>query len=460
MKIQSHPLIFKDFETSWYKKWALELKQDKDHLDGHMIKANKFWQNAIICQVLFERGKLRNGSAGLGFGVGRERLPAVFAKQGANVTATDQDFRQKKAAHWAQRELATDLESLNRFKIADPDDFISRVRFRAADMKKIPPDLNYKYDFIWSNCALGHLGSIKAGLEFIEESLKCLKPGGVAVHTTEINVLSNEKTVENGDTVIFRLQDLHDLFTKLTREGYQCSPLRFALGRSQDDFRIDMQPKFGNDYSKIQVGGHIATQAVIIIRRPKRVKARQFVKPLSLLRLNRAFSKNLQEIQEYSAVNDQVKQLLDSQAATPDQIKITPLKKRLKVTAPINQTKDLHVEYKNESPVNLYSLHGHLYDTPPTVLATYRPRNRSSLFVDSSWVAESKNRPSSDFVLKDSQGKYRQVDRILPGQSFAFRTRLKASVSKKGQYIENFMVVQEGQNWVEGSEVTVEINVS
>ena len=69
MKIRSHTLLFKDFNSKWYKKWAKELKQDKDHLDNHVLRANKFWQNAIIVQALWERGTFYKGACGIGFGV-------------------------------------------------------------------------------------------------------------------------------------------------------------------------------------------------------------------------------------------------------------------------------------------------------------------------------------------------------------------------------------------------------
>ena len=48
---------------------------------------------------------------------------------------------------------------------------------------------------LWSSCSLEHLGSISHGIEFILNSLKCLKQHGVAVHTTEFNLSSNEETL-------------------------------------------------------------------------------------------------------------------------------------------------------------------------------------------------------------------------------------------------------------------------
>ena len=58
------------------------------------------------------------------------------------------------------------------------------MRFRAVDMNDIPPDLR-GFDFTWSSCALEHLGTLRAGADFVVEQMTCLRPGGVAVHTTE-----------------------------------------------------------------------------------------------------------------------------------------------------------------------------------------------------------------------------------------------------------------------------------
>ncbi|MBV5337004.1 MAG: hypothetical protein J0653_03215, partial [Deltaproteobacteria bacterium] len=71
-------------------------------------------------------------------------------------------------------------------------------------------------DFCWSSCSLEHLGSIKAGLDFIKASLKTLKVGGVAVHTTEYNVSSDEATIDNNPTlVLFRRCDIQGLVEEL-----------------------------------------------------------------------------------------------------------------------------------------------------------------------------------------------------------------------------------------------------
>lgn len=459
MKVNSHALLFRDFNTGWYKKWAKELKQDSNHLEGHHLRANKFWQNAAICQALFERKQLKVGNRGIGFGVGQERLPALFAKYGVYVTATDQDFNTLKSKHWSDQELATGAKSLNILGIADKDSFNKHVEYKTLDMTKIPSSLQDKYNFLWSNCSLGHLGSIPKGLKFIEDSLKCLKPGGAAVHTTEVNVLSNEKTVTDGDTVIFRLRDLYEQAVKLTKQGYIISPLKFDLGYSQDDYRISLQPQFGNNYSKIQVGGHICTQVIIIIRRPKRAAAKQVMQKLRLWQLEYSYRRAISNMEKFKKRNQNVKQLQEGKRLDLGLISLSPIKTVWPVNIKAGQTKRVFIEFKNDSSISLYSAYGHLKDTHPVLLGTTGPENRSSKFANQYWVAGTKNRASSDFQFK--KGKVHEpVDHVPPQQPFAFKVMLSATNVPKGQYSEKFAVLQEGIRWLDGTGVELSIKVS
>ena len=68
-------------------------------------------------------------------------------------------------------------------------------------MNAIPADLG-RFDLIWSSCALEHLGSPKAGLEFVVRTLELLKPGGVSVHTTEIELTLRDDTADYGHLAV------------------------------------------------------------------------------------------------------------------------------------------------------------------------------------------------------------------------------------------------------------------
>jgi hypothetical protein len=457
MEIESHSLIIKDFSSDWYKKWAKELKQDKDHLDNHSLRANKFWQNAVLVQALWERGVVKKGNFGLGFGVGTERLPALFAKYGVKITATDQDFKQQKAKHWAKYELATGIQSLNKLEICDKKAFSNQLTYIQVDMNDIPKKLYYKYDFLWSNCALGHLGSIKEGLNFIIESLNCLKPGGWAVHTTELNILSLRSTADNNsNVVIFRLLDIYRLQLKLVKLGYEVSVFNLNYGNTPEDKRISISPKFGNDFSKIQVMGYLATQIILLVHKPIKSKG-NLEKFLNWIDINKSSFSNTLKLISYSLTDTTIKSILNSQKAALSNIVIHPKNKThggIKIKK--GETKSIFVEFINNSKIPLFGLYGKLGKNNPIVLATSNPNDRPSKFIDKTWP--SNNRLTTD-LWTNKDNNFTQADYVLPKQNFAFQVTLNPNNLSKGTHKEEFTVIQESKGWFENSSVELEIEI-
>ena len=457
MKIRSHAFVKKDFRTKWYKKWAKELKQDESHLDNHDLYANKFWQNAIMAEILTERGVLNNGAKAVGFGVGKERLPAVFARHGVHVTATDQDFSEKKAGYWAKHELATGAQSLNELGICDPTKFNELVGYMHLDMNSIPAKLHDSYDFLWSNCALGHLGNIDKGLKFIENSLRCLVPGGWAVHTTELNILSDKSTVESGNTVLFRIKDIYSLQKKLLELWYVSEPFRLTFGTSPSDNEVSINPAFGNGYSKIQVMGHLCTQIVLIIHKP--IKEVSNMKKARLrMQYKKSYEANKLSISRYRKLNKTIRSILKSQDAPTSTINVFPMKYKYKLILKQGTKESVYILYKNNSKVPLFSLYCRLGSSLPIALATSSPNDRKSKFHDDSWTGNNRNRPSIA-LNEDKDGKLQPANYIKVGQDFGFEVTLHANKVQKGTYKEVFSLVQEGRGWVDNSavEVTVEV---
>ncbi len=455
--IKSHTLVFSDFESDWYKRNATLLKQDSKHLDNHSLNANKFWQNAIIAEVVFNKFKDNKNIIGIGFGVGQERLPSLFASKGYRILATDQDFKTDKAKYWSKYELAQGPNSLNRLKICPPATFKKNVNYMAIDMKKIPKKLTDSYNFLWSNCALGHLGSIEAGLEYIEESLKCLKPGGLAVHTTELNVLSDKYTSTSGDTVIFRPRDIKKLFRKLANQGYICETLKYTLGDSAMDSRVSMRPQFGNDYSKIQVNGHLATQGLIIIHKPLQLNVSFAFRLKQNAKHQKAYLQNLNAIRTFRN-RPSIKQILRSQKFTPSSLHFKAKSKVINVKIEQGKTKEVFIPYFNKSHIPVFGLYSRLGKSKPIVLATSNPKDRRSEFVDRSWAGSDANRPGYD-LREEKNGEYAILDFVLPKQEFGFLITMNSNKLPKGNYIEEMSIVQELAGWVEGSEVTLKITV-
>lgn len=260
-------------------QWADALRPawDRARSGAPYVVHRQLWEWLFIAEALHERGLLGPGRRGVGFGVGREPLPSLFASLGCRVVATDQ--APESARDWADvDQYAGELDALNAYGICDAETFRANVVYRTVDMRQIPADLA-GFDFTWSSCAFEHLGSIAAGVQFVLDQMRCLRPGGVAVHTTEYNVGSNHHTVESGHTVLFRRRDLEALAATLRRQGHAVS-LDFSLGVDEADEHVDREPWEGA-HLRLEIAGFVASSYALVIEKsgagPLRSAARRAV---------------------------------------------------------------------------------------------------------------------------------------------------------------------------------------
>jgi SAM-dependent methyltransferase len=248
------------FQTPYFSYWT-------ETLGCELRYHRKLWEFVYICQALYERGLIKEGMRGLGFGVGEEPLTAYFACQGCRITGTDMATDAAVQAGWTLTDQhAAGKEALRKPWLCADKLFDANVEFRACDMNAIPDDLT-GYDFCWSACALEHLGSIEQGLAFIERSLDCLRPGGFAIHTTEYNLSSNADTVSEGGTVLFRRRDLEELHQRLAAKGHTMAPLDLDPGYGEIDRYIDVAPYRDEPHLKLALRGYAATSVGIIIQK-------------------------------------------------------------------------------------------------------------------------------------------------------------------------------------------------
>jgi hypothetical protein len=131
-------------------------------------------------------------------------------------------------------------------------------------MNKIDPDL-VGFDCVCSSCAFEHVGSIELGLQFVKNSLKCLRPGSIAVHTTEFNVFSNEATIDHQQTVLFRRQDIDRLAAELTSQGHEIV-LNYNTVRGPFDPHIDVPPWSGI-HLKLQLEQYVTASLGLLIQK-------------------------------------------------------------------------------------------------------------------------------------------------------------------------------------------------
>jgi hypothetical protein len=260
----------RDIESDWFWYWCQQLHTP-------VVYHRKLWEFCYILQALYEHDCLTPGYRGLGFGCGEEPLPSLLAAYDIAVTATDLDPGESAAQGWiATNQNMSSLEKIWHPGLCPRVLFEKNVSLQYVNMNAIPDWLQGKYNFCWSACALEHLGSIKNGLQFIENSLQTLTPGGLSIHTTEFNYLEDEETIDNYGTVLFRKRDFEELFARLTAANHEVVPLDFNVGSDFLDRFIDLPPYNSKMYAstqdahlKLLIDGFASTSFGIIIRKSR-----------------------------------------------------------------------------------------------------------------------------------------------------------------------------------------------
>jgi len=244
-----------------YQEWIEFFKIDLNQ------KHRKYWEFAFVAESLKKRDMLNEGKKGLGFAVGTEPLASAFCSFGAQIVATDLNFEKASEKGWVNtNQHANNLRELNKKNLCENEKFNRLCTFQNVDMNHIPENLT-DFDFIWSACALEHVGSIKLGEEFIYNSLKCLKPGGIAVHTTEYNYSSNTHTIEEGPTVLFRKKDIERIVKNLEKDGHKVIKINYDGGTLPLDKYIDFPPYSQEKHLKLFFSSYIITSIGLIIEK-------------------------------------------------------------------------------------------------------------------------------------------------------------------------------------------------
>ena len=248
------------WQSPWFQRWVKELKEPaRFH--------RKQWEFIYVMQALWERDCIQKGKKGLVFAVGSEPGPSIFANYGCEILATDILPAEGREKGWETADqLCFGIESLNKRNLTDDETLRRQVAYRPVDMNKIPSDLR-NFDFNWSSCSFEHLGSIDKGLDFLENQMDTLKPGGWAVHTTEFNISSDTSTSETGDTVIFRMQDIELIAARLRKKGHLVERIDYSLGGLPEDFDVDVEPHTQDVHLKLQIGEYVVTSIGLIFQK-------------------------------------------------------------------------------------------------------------------------------------------------------------------------------------------------
>src|ERR1700761_5424073 len=235
---------YEHFLQPWYQRWAERFEGVPLSVSPTTpISYRKVWEWAAILQALDERGMLGRGRRGLGFAVGREPLTSVMASLGTQILATDAPDAATIDAWHETGQHAASADALFHPHAIERPDFDRLVAFQPADMRALAPLADAApFDFLWSSCAFEHLGELESGLRFVIDAMDLLKPGGIAVHTTEFNISSNDETLAVGPDCIYRRRDLEDLDRRLRPKRCGLEPLDFDPGTHPYDLDYDVAP--------------------------------------------------------------------------------------------------------------------------------------------------------------------------------------------------------------------------
>ncbi len=254
----------RDFDEKWFADIRSELYSSSNGL------TRKEWEYVYIIKALEDGGMLKLGKKGIGFAVGEEPLPSFFASHGVEILATDLDCANEQAKAWMEtgQNAGGEIEKLWNKELVSREDFYKMVSFRNVDMNEIPEDIG-QFDFCWSSCAIEHVGSLELSKLFMKNMLSVIKPGGMAVHTTEFNLWSNEDTEEEGTSVIYRKRDLEELREWFLSQGCEME-LSFKRENGEYDRFLPFPHYYPSDtrnHLNLMIGPYASTSFALIIRK-------------------------------------------------------------------------------------------------------------------------------------------------------------------------------------------------
>lgn len=451
--------IAADFNAEWYLRWKERLKFPAGHHP-------KLWETAAIADALFERGMLEPGRKGLGMGVGQEVLPSLFASMGVQVTATDQDPTTDDAQKWDNGQLSKGDLSLFKPDLVDRAVYDDLVHYQPYDMNTENESFLGAFDFVWHNCVIGHLGSLEAGIEQLERSAGYLKDGGWLVFTTELNVASLYHTVDrDSDTCFWRLQDLYQLFSRLSENGLSAERLHLRFGEDEEDLRVNYvdpsvvwtlsadhldDPTFSE--LKIAIGPFALTQILLCFRKDHApFDGRQHA--LDLWDNTQAYQAFVERSPDIAAYKP-----LPNERDSAD-TKVEVVGSNLSVTVPAGGMADVTLKFRNTSGMRIYDGGwARPLKRSALVVGTLGPMDRNSAFFDAeSWA--SPNRPATLFVRPEGTTAPPEIgSSVADGGEFEYRFALRAP-RQPGRYDEKFGLLFEGLAWLPGAVVTVTVDV-
>jgi hypothetical protein len=219
--LASRPAHFSDVQSGWFAYWVSQLRcAVRPH--------RKLWEFTVVLQALYEAGVLTRDAKLLGFGVGGEPLPSYLASLGVSVVATDLP------------------EEAERDRVLNPafvpgEAFDARVEVSNLDMRRLDDATLRGFDGCWSCSVINTLSTADEAFDTLIGAMDVLRPGGVAVHTTDFAFADDVAFCPRGE-LAFTRSFFERVADGLNGRGHTVSALSFDLGGHPLDGYVDLEP--------------------------------------------------------------------------------------------------------------------------------------------------------------------------------------------------------------------------
>jgi SAM-dependent methyltransferase len=261
LPLGSRAPVLDDIRSPWFAYWSREL-------DIAVRPHRKIWEYAAVLQAFYEAGVLKPGARALGFGVGDEPLPSYLAGLGLHVLASDEPGQ-------------TEPERIFQSRYIGEADFAARVEVSDIDLSRFNDPSLRDFDALWSCGVINEFDAVHIAEEAVIHAMDALRPGGVAVHTTEFAFAPDEPE-ETAGQLFFPASFFERLADGLNGRGHNVAPLSFGLGEAALDAYVDLEPpgleqapklqtlwrmEHGAPHLKVAAGDALITSFTLIVRR-------------------------------------------------------------------------------------------------------------------------------------------------------------------------------------------------
>jgi len=177
------------------------------------------WRKVYTLQALRRYGVLEEGAVGLGFEPSPSGVPAALAAMRTSVVAA---FPTRPGQQLSPSALKRDLGTR---APCDRTTFEDNVATRIVPWRRIPEDL-VNFDFLWSARANEQLYSVAAAAQFIEATMACLRPGGLAVHVMSYDLAPGGRSTPSTERILLRQGDVERIALNLVSRGHEVAQFK------------------------------------------------------------------------------------------------------------------------------------------------------------------------------------------------------------------------------------------